>query len=230
MVHLHHTTKEKISLFFSARLRYPVREGGEETPNSDIDLLAIVAGRYLQKRHEVHDGVTVEYVEMHQDVMEDFIAKGEIPMLFALAKGVVLFDKEEPLAPLIAKARAVIAQGPPVNPRWEEEAYGVKKRSDLTEIYSDMLDTEDAAIFGYLSALLLTAALAHLIETHHLWPQTRKKLMPYLKAECPEAYGHIETLCAGAAREAAKGLITCAMGPYGGLLEGDVVVFRKEFR
>jgi predicted nucleotidyltransferase len=139
---------------------------GEESAHSDLDLLAIVAGRYLQKRHEVRGGITVEYLEMHTEFLCDFIAERETPVLFALANGIVLFDKEATAEPFIRKARAIIEQGPWTNPRWKENAYATKRRSDLTEIYTDLLDTDDETSFHYMAALLVTTALPWLMENH----------------------------------------------------------------
>lgn len=65
----------------------------EESANSDIDLLAIINEDYLQKRHTIRYGITLEFVEMQIKFLHNFIEKREIPMLFALANGIVLFDK-----------------------------------------------------------------------------------------------------------------------------------------
>ncbi len=123
----------------------------EEGANSDIDLLAIVNENHLQKRHVVRNGITVEFVEESLEFLqkEGFEAK-EIPILFALVDGIVLFDKISITEQLIAEAKKILEEGPPVNARWEEEGYRTKRRSDLTEIYLDLLDTDDKIVFHYL--------------------------------------------------------------------------------
>ena len=120
----------------------------EESANSDIDLLAIINEDYLQKRHTVRYGITLEFVEMHIKFLQNFIEKREIPMLFALANGIVLFDKTSITEQLISDSRKILGDGPPINPQWENEGYRTKKRSDLTEIYKDLLDVDDDITFN----------------------------------------------------------------------------------
>jgi predicted nucleotidyltransferase len=205
----------------------------EESSNSDIDLLAIITENYLQKRHVVQYGITVEFVEMSINFLRDFITKKEIPMLFALANGVVLFDKIPETERLISDARDIIAEGPPINIKWKDERYATKKRSDLTEIYNDLLDVDDVVVFHYLASLLITNTIPWLIENYNLWPQTRKKTIGYLKSQCAEGYTYIETLLTPDCsllekREAAKNLINYTMKQHGGILEGDNIIFRKD--
>jgi predicted nucleotidyltransferase len=204
----------------------------EESANSDIDLLAIINEDYLQKRHTVRYGITLEFVEMHIKFLQNFIEKREIPMLFALTNGIVLFDKISVTEQLISDARKILDDGPPINPQWENEGYKTKKRSDLTEIYKDLLDVDDEITFNYLTSLLITNALPILIENNNLWNQTRKKMISYLKLECFKCYKYIETLLnpiysISEKREAAKNLIEYALNSQGGILKGEAIIFRK---
>ncbi|HOQ06755.1 MAG TPA: nucleotidyltransferase domain-containing protein [Clostridiales bacterium] len=205
----------------------------EESPNSDIDLLAIIKENHLQKRHVVRYGITIEFVEMSINFLQDFIAKKEIPMLFALANGIVLFNKIPDTEKLISDARKIIEEGPPINPNWKDERYVTKKRSDLTEIYYDLLDVEDVVVFHYLVSLLIANAIPWLIENYNLWPQTRKKTIGCLKSQCAEGYKYIETLLTPGCslpekREAAKNLINYTMKQHGGILEGDTIIFSRD--
>lgn len=204
----------------------------EESANSDIDLLAIVNDNHLQKRHLVRNGITVELVEESLEYLQKkcFEAK-EIPILFALVDGIVLFDKISITEQLIAQAKKILAEGPPVNARWEEEGYRTKRRSDLTEIYLDLLDTDDKIVFAYLVSLLVTSAIPMLTEINHLWFQTRKKTINYLNSQCFEGYKHIEILldpvCSlSDKRKAAKSLIEYIFQQYGGILKGDAIIFK----
>ena len=203
----------------------------EEQANSDIDLMVITREKHCQKRHVVRHGITVEFLEMHLMFAGNFIAENEIPVLFTLAQGVLLFSKFPETEKLIAKARRVLANGPSVNPKWENERYAIKRRSDLTEIYKDLLDIEDEIAFHYIISRLITEAIPMLNENYSLWPRTRKKTMPYLKEQCPEGYEHIETLLSPLCslpekRDAAKDLINFALKKHGGILEGDAVIFK----
>lgn len=204
----------------------------EESSNSDIDLLAIINESYLQKRHTVRYGITIEFVEMDIKFLQDFIEKKEIPMLFALADGIVLFDKLSITEQLITEARKILEDGPPINSQWEKEGYKTKKRSELTEIYKDLLDVDDEIAFNYLTSLLITNAIPILIENNNLWNQTRKKMINYLKSQCIDCYRYIEILLSPVyslpeKREAAKNLIEYALKPQGGILKGDAIIFRK---
>lgn len=204
----------------------------EEKANSDIDLLVITNEMHLQKRHEIRYGITVEFVEMHLEFLRNFITKNEIPMLYALADGIVLFNKMSDLEQLIADARKILNDGPPVNEKWGNEGYKTKKRSELTEIYKDLLDIDDEIAFNYVASLLITNAMPLLIENNRLWYQTRKKTINYLRAQCCDGYKFIETLLCPVSsleekRIAAANLTEYVLKPYGGILEGEVVIFRK---
>lgn len=204
----------------------------EESANSDIDLLAIINEDYLQKRHTVRDGITIEFVEMHIKFLHDFIEKREVPILFALVNGIVLFDKFSVTEQFISDARKIIENGPPVNSLWENEGYKTKKRSDITEIYKDLLDVDDELTFNYITALLIANIIPMLIENNSLWNQTRKKMIKYLKTQCFDCYKYIEALLSPVyslpeKREAAKSLIEYVLNSQGGLLQGDAVIFRK---
>lgn len=204
----------------------------EESANSDIDLLAIITEKHLQKRHTVYNGITVEFVEMHLEFLQNFVANNEIPMLFALAYGIVLFNKISETDQLIAEAKKLLEAGPPVNKKWENETYKTKRRSDLTEIYNDLLDIDDEITFNYVASLLIAEAIPLLIENKSLWHQTRKKTINYLKAKCYDGYKYIEVLlnpvCSLAEkRSAAENLIETALKPHGGILRGEAIIFRK---
>lgn len=204
----------------------------EESTNSDIDLLMIVNENHLQKRHIVQYGITIEFVEMHISYLQDFISKREIPMLFALADGIVLFNKIAATEQLIMESKRIIEDGPPQNSHWENESYRIKKRSDLTEIYKDLLDVDDLIKFNYIVSILLTTAIPMLIEMNNLWHQTRKKTMDYLKCNCCEGYNYIEILLKPECslvekRNAAKKLVEYTFCQYGGILEGEAVIFTK---
>lgn len=203
----------------------------EESENSDIDLLAIVNEMHLQKRHEIRNGITVEFVEMHLIFLQNFIAKYEVPMLFTLANGVVLFDKNSGLDKLIVEVKKILENGPPANKKWENERYKIKKRSDLTEIYKDLLDIDDEINFNYIVSLLITSAIPMLLENNNLWGQTRKKMMNHLKHQCSDSYKNIEILLSSEyslpeKRDAAERLTEYALKPHGGILKGDAVIFR----
>jgi predicted nucleotidyltransferase len=204
----------------------------EESANSDIDLLAIIEDSYLQKRQTIRSGITLEFVEMNIKFLQNFIAEKEMPMLFALANGIVLFDKVSITDQLIAEARKILEAGPPRNTKWEDEAYITKKRSDLTEIYKDLLDVDDEISFHYIASLLITSAIPMLIEINHLWHQTRKKTMVYLKSQCSDGYKYIENLLNPESslpekRDAAMQLIEYIFKQHGGIIKGDAVIFRK---
>lgn len=204
----------------------------EESANSDIDLLAIIDKNHLQKRHSLRDGITVEFVEMHIDFMHKFIEEKEIPILFALTEGILLFDKISVTEQLIAQARRILKNGPPVNVKWENEEFIVKKRSGLTEIYKDLLDVDDGITFNYMVSLLISSAIPMLIENNNLWHQTRKKTINYLKSQCPIGYKFIEILLKPECslvekRNAAKDLIDFVFKLYGGILKGDAIIFKK---
>ncbi|GKX66366.1 nucleotidyltransferase domain-containing protein [Inconstantimicrobium mannanitabidum] len=216
----------------SALILYGSVSRHEESANSDIDLLAIVNENHLQKRHVVRNGITVEFVEESLEFLQKkCIEAKEIPILFALVEGIVLFDKISITEQLIVDAKKILEEGPPVNVRWEEEGYRTKKRSDLTEIYLDLLDTDDQIVFNYLVSILITSAIPMLTEINHLWFQTRKKTISYLKSQYFDGYKHIETLLNPVCslqikRKAAKNLIDYIFKQYGGILEGDAIIFR----
>lgn len=203
----------------------------EENTYSDIDLLVIINEKYCQKRQTVRYGITVEYLEMHIEYLQNFIAENEIPVLFTLTEGIVFFDKNSIFDQFIAKAKNIIKKGPPVNNKWENERYKVKKRSDITEIYKDLLDVDDEIMFTYLISLLITTAIPLLNENYNLWPKTRKKTIKYLKSQCHDGYVYIETLLSSKfslpeKRNAAKNLIEYALKQHGGILEGDAIIFK----
>ena len=205
----------------------------EESANSDIDLLLIVNENHLQKRHIVRQGITIEFVEMNIRYLKEFISKREIPMLFALAKGIVLFNKIAAIELLIAESKIIIENGPPQNPHWGNVSYRIKKRSDLTEIYKDLLDVDDVIQFNYIVSILITSAIPMLIEINNLWHQTRKKTIDYLKTNCCEGYNYIEILLAPEyslveKRYAAEKLVNYVFCQYGGILEGEAVIFTKK--
>ena len=203
----------------------------EENTNSDIDLMVIINEMYLQKRHEVRHGITVEFLEMHLNFLQNFITKNEIPIFFALSEGIILFNKVPEIEQLISEAKKILNNGPPVNKKWENERYKIKKRSDLTEIYKDLLDIDDEIAFNYTVSLLIKDVMPILNENYNLWPQSRKKTIDYLKSQCYDGYKYIETLLNSACslpekRDAAKNLIEFVLKAHGGILEGDATIFR----
>jgi predicted nucleotidyltransferase len=203
----------------------------EEGENSDIDLLAITNQNILQKRHEIRYGITVEFVEEHLKTLKKAIAENEMPMLFALRDGIILFDKTSEIEQLIAKAKKILEAGPPKNEKWEDEKYRTKRRSDLTEIYKDLLDIDNVIAFNYVASLLIANAMPILLENNNLWHNTRKKTINYLKANCNEGYKYIETLlnpvCSlSEKRKAAENLTEYVLKPYGGILKGEAIIFR----
>jgi hypothetical protein len=194
--------------------------------------MVITKVNQLQKIHEIRNGITVEFLEMHFECLQKFIKENEIPMYFALAEGILLFDKNSGIEQLIAEAKKIIEDGPPVNKKWEDERYRTKKRSELTEIYKDLLDINDEITFNYVASLLITNALPLLLENNNLWYTTRKKTMNYLKTQCYDSYKYIETLLNPVCsltekRNAAENLTEYALKPHGGILKGDAVIFRK---
>lgn len=169
---------------------------------------------------------------MHLEFLQKFVEENEIPMLFALAYGIVLFDKIPETRQLIAEARKILEDGPPVNKKWENEGYKTKKRSDLTEIYKDLLDIDDEIVFNYIASLLITEVVPLLIENNNLWLQTRKKTINYLKSKCNEGYKYMEILLNPVyslpeKRNAAENLIEYVLKPHGGILKGNAIIFRK---
>lgn len=205
----------------------------EESANSDIDLMVITNEYHLQKRHSVRYGITVEYLEIHLDFIDNFIAKTEIPILFTLAGGIVLFDKISVTERLKNIARKILDDDPPVNPKWENERYKTKRRYDITEIYSDLLDVEDETSFNYIVTIFIDSAMQLLLENNKLWPTTRKKTMNLLQTHCSKGYQYIKVLLSAGQslsdkRNAAKGLIEYVLKPYGGILTGDAIIFRVD--
>jgi len=205
----------------------------EESANSDIDLLVITNEYHLQKRHQLRCGVTVEFLEIHCDFLRQFITEREIPILFTLADGIVLFDKISITEQLREETKKILEDGPPENIKWQSENYKTKRRSDITEIYKDLLDVNDVISFNYISTLLIACVLPLLLENHKLWPTTRKKTMEMLKTYCYDGYALIEILLNPLCslldkRSAAKDLITYALEPHGGMLTGDAVIFRRD--
>ncbi|WP_202708915.1 nucleotidyltransferase domain-containing protein [Sporosalibacterium faouarense] len=216
----------------SALILYGSVSRREESANSDIDLLAITNKNHLEKRHEVRYGITVEFVEMNLKILKKFIAENEIPILFALADGIVLFDKIPEIKQLVEEAKKTLDKGPTENEKWKNEGYRIKKRSDLTEIYKDLLDIDDVIKFNYVASLLITNAITILLENNNLWHQTRKKTINYLKSQCYESYEYIETLLNPVysiyeKRDAAKNLTEYVLKPHGGILSGDAIIFSK---
>lgn len=203
----------------------------EESVNSDIDLLVIINEKHCQKRHIIRYGITVEYLEMNIEYLQNFIAENEIPVLFTLTEGIVLFDKNSLFEQFIAEARNIIRKGPPINKKWENERYKTKKRSEVTEIYKDLLDLDDEITFNYLISLLITNVIPLLNENYNLWPKTRKETIKYLKSQCYDGYKYIEILLSSKfslpeKRNAAKDLIEYALKQHGGILEGDAIIFK----
>ena len=204
---------------------------GEEQPNSDIDLMVITKEYCLQKRHVIQKGIVIEFLEMHLDFLNDFIDKREVPVLFLLADGIVLFDKLSMAEKISNTAREILKDGPPMNPKSDNERYRTKKRSDITEIYADLLDVTDNTSFNYISTLLVENALTLVFENNRLWPTTRKNMMALLNQQCHDEYKAVETLLNSVIpmderRNAAKILTECALGPFGGILTGETVIFR----
>jgi len=206
---------------------------GEEQPNSDIDLMVITKEYCLQKRHVMRKGIVIEFLEMHLDFLNDFIDKREVPVLFLLADGIVLFDKLSMAEKISNKAKKILTDGPPTNPKRDNERYRTKKCSDITEIYHDLVDVTDNTSFNYISTLLVENALPLVLENNRLWPTTRKKTMAFLHQQCSDEYKAIETLLNSAIplderRNAAKALTDSALKPFGGMLTGEAVIFRVE--
>jgi|GEM_PF-1435174 len=204
----------------------------EESANSDIDLMVITKEFHLQKRHEIRWGITIELLEIHMDFLRNFIEIREIPVLFLLADGVVLFDKISATERLRGEAKEILKSGPPVNPKWENERYRTKRRSDITEIYEDLLDVDEEISFNYIAALLIDQTIPLMLVNHELWPTTRKKTVELLKSKCPVGYQYIEILLNPSRslqdkRDAAKGLTEYVLKPYGGILTGDGIIFRQ---
>jgi len=204
----------------------------EEYENSDIDLILITKEYHLQKRHEIRHGITIEYVDIHLDFIRNFLSKYEIPIIFALANGILLFDKIIETKELITEAKKIIEEGPPKNERWESEEYRVYRRSELTELYKDLLDLNDIVTFNYMSSILVESVIPILLESNNLWNQPRKKMLGYLKSHCNEGYKYIEILLDSIStlekkRKAAENLTEFALAPYGGILRGDNLIFRK---
>ena len=214
-----------------ALLLYGSVSRGEEKANSDIDLLAITSEMHFQLRHELRQGISVEYHEMHIDFLKTFIEKKEISISSIVAEGRILFNKLPELEAIIAEAKQIHEHAGAENAQWENEAYSLRKRFELTDIYKDLLDIEDEPSFNYVVALLITNIVPVLNEIYHLRPQSKKKAVPYLQANCSDGYAYIETLLSTTSpltdkRMAAKGLIEFALKAHGGLLEGEFVLFR----
>ena len=213
----------------AALILYGSAARNEVCENSDIDLMVIKNERILLKRQVLRDSVLVEFLELNADVLNEFLDKYEVPMIYALSEGIVLFDKTAVTDGLIKKAKEIYANGPPAikNPK--------KKRSDLTEIYRDLLDVEDEneAEFNYIASLLVSDAISIILQTNGLWEQSRKKTLAQLKEKCYEGYKYIEILLNPAIsreekRSAAKDLAEYALKPLGGIINGDVLIFRVE--
>jgi predicted nucleotidyltransferase len=203
----------------------------EETINSDIDLLVINNCNYLQKRHESQYDITIEYVEMSLKFLEKFVEENEVPILFALANGTVLFNKIQATEKLINKSKNILKAGPKLNKKWKDESFKNNKRYSLTEIYMDLLDIDNEIEFNYVSSLLITNAIPILLKNNKLWPQTRKKTINYLKNQCYDGYKYIEILLnpivsLDEKRNAAKNLTEYVLKPYGGILKGDNIIFK----
>ena len=206
---------------------------GDEQLNSDIDLMVITNEHCLQKRHVIRKGIVIEFLEMHLDFLNNFIDKREVPVLFLLTDGIVLFDRLSMAEKLSNTAREILKAGPPVNPKRDNERYRTKKRSDITEIYNDLLDVNDHASFNYISTLLVENAIPLVLENHRLWPATRKMMMAFLNQQCQDEYKAIDTLLNSAIplderRNAARILTEYALGLFGGILTGEAVIFRVE--
>ena len=214
----------------SALILYGSVARREECANSDIDLLVIDNKKRLRKKHVMRGGVTVEFIEMNIERLRKFVAENEIQMYFALAEGVVLFDKDSGVRQLIDISKKIIADGPPGNKQWENEAYQIKRRSDLTEIYTDLLDVNDEIEFNYIASVLIAAILPMILEINRIWPQSRKRTINNLKTNYYDGYKYIEILLSAARslsekRAAAKDLINYALKRYGGVLTGDAIIF-----
>ena len=170
---------------------------------------------------------------MHLDFLNNFIDKREVPVLFLLADGSVLFDKLSMAEKIKDTAREILKAGPPMNPKRDNERYRTKKRSDMTEIYNDLLDVNDNASFNYIATLLVENTMPLVLENNRLWPTTRKKTMALLHQHCHDEYKAIEALLNSTIplderRNAARILTECALEPFGGMLTGEAVIFRVE--
>ena len=206
----------------------------EEKDNSDIDLLLISKSQdfQLQKRQQIRNGITVEFVEIQLDFLQNNIIaeKGELPIFLAFTNGILLFDKISAFEELKTESQIIIDGGPPIDTQWENESYNIKQRSDITEIYRDLLDVDDEISFNYIVALLINRTIPLFYQNNRLWHTTKKKTMNFLKSECYEGYQFVEILLCDRhslqdKRDAAKGLLEYVFKPYGGIINGNVIVF-----
>ena len=206
----------------------------EETPNSDIDLFVITNKDFMQNSRVIRNGITVELIEgpLEQLVRKRVLEK-EAVALNLMASGVLLFDKTSETEKLIAEAKEIIKEGPPIPTSHSNEQWKIGKRGEITGIYSDLLDIDDEINFNYIASILISSAIPLIFENNNLWSQSNRKNLDYLKSQCFNEYKNIETLlnqiCSVAERRnAARRLVEAVLGPHGGMLEGDIVIGKQK--
>lgn len=202
----------------------------EEKPNSDIDLLVINNKSFYQLRQIIRNGIKVELIETPLENLKNRGMGGETVTGRMLADGIILFDKTSEIENLIAKAKDIVKESPPIPSSHNDELWVSRKRREITEIYHDLLNAGDEIHFNYIASSLMSSAIPLLFENNKWWFQPRKKTLDYLKSQYME-YKNIETLlnpvCSLAEkRNAAKLLVETVLKPHGGILEGDAVLIK----
>jgi len=203
---------------------------GHDNTNSDIDLLVLTQSYQLQKRQAYRGEVRIEFLEIHEDFLKDFIEKEEVPILRALSEGIVLAGCEPKMKDYMSMARERL-DASPKNEKLDSLDYQTYSRSILTEAYKDLLEA-DTLVFNYMSSNLVTSLIPLLYHQSGQWLKNSRQLLPYLKTFRPDAYGLIASLLDQSHSltdriSSAEKLVLLALEPYGGMLDCDCIIFRK---
>jgi hypothetical protein len=148
--------------------------GGRYDKNSDLDFYVVIDARWRQRRQFRRDGVPVELFLNPPARIELDLKEGESHTIFMLAFGRVLFDRNDAVAGLAARARERWEQGPKPLSKQDE----VLARYAIVDALEDAEDVLERDPAGAMLALhqALAACLRYLYARHGRWPVKTKHL------------------------------------------------------
>lgn len=140
---------------------------GTTNQDSDIDLLVLTKSYQLEKRQESRRGVIIEFLNIHEDFLSDFIEREEVPVLNALSEGKLLLDRESKMKYYISLCKEKLEKGPKHN-KLDTEEHQIYIRSKLTEMYRDLTGI-DMIVFNYMTSEMVRIIVPILYHQNRKW-------------------------------------------------------------
>jgi predicted nucleotidyltransferase len=138
---------------------------GNPSPNSDLDLYVLVAENQRQRIQKLFNGVPAEIFNNPFQQVEKYLAEerleGMMITAHMLSTGHVIFDNDERLPLLVAKARQLLAEPPNYSPSWL-----VNARYMAATLYEDAQDI--AGVRPEACGMLLSAAVRSMLQYYYL--------------------------------------------------------------